>query len=108
ADSLARELRDLREEFRDLKAAAIARPHDDDLRQDLDRLAQSINRLGTASSPAASGLRHEFEELRSLMDGLAREDTVREIDSRWSGIERRLQSLDGEALHDELARLAHR
>ncbi|MCL6705647.1 peptidoglycan-binding protein [Pseudomonas sp. R2.Fl] len=108
ADSLARELRGLREEFRDLKAVATARAPDDDLRQDLDRLAQSINRLGTASGPAASGLRHEFEELRSLMDGLAREDSVREIDGRWSGIERRLESLDGEALHGELARLALR
>lgn len=108
ADSLARELRDLREEFRDLKAVAVARPQNDDLRQDLDRLAQSINRLGSATSPATSGLRHEFEELRSLMDGLAREDSVREIDGRWSGIERRLQSLDGEALHGELARLAQR
>ncbi|MBO3758886.1 peptidoglycan-binding protein [Ciceribacter sp. L1K22] len=101
SDNLARELRDVRQELRDLKSIATTHTPDEDLRADMNRLAQSIGRLEPAAGTSGNALRREFEELRSLMDGLAREDSVR-------GIEGRLESLDGELLQDELGRLAMR
>ncbi len=108
ADGLAREISGLRTEMRGIRTLAEQQRPSDDLRDDFARLAESIQHLGQVRAPGADGLRAEFEELRSLMDGLAREDSVRHMETRWDRIEERLEDTDPAALRDELVRLADR
>ncbi|MBV2185628.1 MAG: SEL1-like repeat protein [Rhizobium sp.] len=108
SEGLAREISSLRNEMRGIRSLAEQHRPSDDMRADIARLADSIQHLGQARAPGADGLRAEFEELRSLMDGLAREDSVRHMESRWVQIEERLEDADPAALRDELVRLADR
>ncbi|MFP5076550.1 peptidoglycan-binding protein [Rhizobium sp. YIM 134829] len=108
-DGLTREMTALRAEIRGIKAEAA---QDDrlavDIRSDLQRLADSISTLGH-QAPAAEqdALRAEFDDLRRMIDGLAREDSVRRMETRWTGVEEAL-SLSDSNRDDELVALAYR
>ncbi|MDM9626328.1 peptidoglycan-binding protein [Rhizobium sp. S152] len=109
SEGVTREMNALRTELRDITASAGDRNFADDIRADMGRLSQSIDQLaGRSAAPEAQGLRGEFEELRSLMDGLAREDSLRHIESRWDGFENQLHALDTAGLQEELVALAYR
>lgn len=109
SEGVTREMNALRGELREIKASAEDRHFADDIRADMGRLAESIDHLAARSTaPEAEGLRGEFEELRSLMDGLAREDSLRHIESRWDGFENQLHTLDTAGLQEELVALAYR
>lgn len=108
ADSLAREINGLRSEMRTIRALAEERRPNDDMRADIARLAESIQQLGATKAPGADALRQEFEGLRSLMDGLAREDSVSRMEQRWDYVEARLDEFDSATLRHELLRLAER
>ncbi|EJT02824.1 SEL1-like repeat protein [Rhizobium sp. CCGE 510] len=109
SEGVTREMNALRAELREIKANAGDGGFADDMRADMGRLAQSITQLtGRSSGPEATGLREDFEELRSLMDGLAREDSLRHMENRWDGFESRLAALDTEGLQEELVSLAYR
>lgn len=106
ADGLEREMQSLRSEIRGIRQMAEGRGNNDDLREELLRLSTGINQLGRQSGQA-EGLRVEFDELRSVLDGLAREDSVRRMEDRWSGVEQRLSAFD-QTRDDELVALAYR
>lgn len=110
SEGVAREVGLLRSEIRSIKASASDPRYADEMREDLARLASSINQLGRqpAARDEAEGLRVEFEELRSLMDGLAREETMQRIEGRWDSVEDKIYSLDTISLHEELIALAYR
>ncbi len=109
SEGVTREMNALRSELREIKASAQDRHFADDIRADMSRLSQSIAQLTSRSvGPEASGLRDEFEELRSLMDGLAREDSMRHLERRWDSVENRLADLDTAGLQEELVSLAYR
>lgn len=109
SEGVTREMNTLRAELREIKENAGDSRFADDMRADMGRLAQSITQLtGRSSGPEAAGLREDFEELRSLMDGLAREDSLRHMENRWDGVESRLAALDTEGLQEELVSLAYR
>lgn len=108
ADSLSREVVGLREEMRSIRALAEATRPADDLRADIDRLAESIHHLDSARVPETEGLREDFNQLRSLMDGLAREESVQRMERRWSDVEVRLDHFDPDAIREEILRLADR
>ncbi|ARO22418.1 peptidoglycan-binding domain-containing protein [Rhizobium sp. TAL182] len=109
SEGVTREMSALRAELREIKATAGDSRFADDIRADMNRLAQSISQLtGRSSGPEAAGLREDFEELRSLMDGLAREESLRHMENRWDGVESRLAALDTEGLQEELVSLAYR
>ncbi|HUH48328.1 MAG TPA: peptidoglycan-binding protein, partial [Mycoplana sp.] len=108
SDGLGREMDTLRAEMRAIRQAAETRDHGDDVREDLQRLAQGINQLGRQSGGSeADGLRVEFDQLRSVLDGLAREDSVRRMEGRWNDVEQRLVASD-QSRDDELVALAYR
>lgn len=108
AEGLGREMDMLRSEMRAIRQAAEVRGHDDDIRADLQRLAQGISQLGRQSDRSETdSLRVEFDELRSVLDGLAREDSVRRMETRWSGVEEKLAAAD-QSRDDELLALAYR
>ncbi|OWV72160.1 hemagglutinin [Rhizobium sp. R634] len=109
SEGVTREMNALRAELREIKDNAGDGRFADDIRADMGRLAQSISQLtGRSNGPEAAGLREDFEELRSLMDGLAREDSLRHMENRWDGFESRLAALDTEGLQEELVSLAYR
>ncbi len=109
ADGLAREMETLRAEIRGITAdAGQDQALAEDMRGDLQRLADSINQLGKQASPAQTDeLKHEFDDLRSMIEGLAREDSVRRMETRWTGVEDRLNVFDTNR-DDELVALAYR
>ncbi len=108
AESMAREISGLRHEMRSLRTLAEESRPSEDMRLDIAKLADSIHQLDAAKAPGADGLQAEFNELRSLMDGLAREDSVVRMERRWSDVEVRLGELDTSAMRDEIIRLADR
>ncbi|MCJ7994954.1 SEL1-like repeat protein [Rhizobium cremeum] len=108
SESLSREVGTLRAEMRSIRALAEDQRPSEALRNDIARLAESIQHLSLSRAPGADGLREEFEELRSLMDGLAREDSVRRMDNRWSHIEEKISDVDPAAMREELVLLADR
>jgi len=108
AESLSHEIAGLRNEMRSLRALAEESRPRDDLHQDIARLAESLQRLEGVKAPGTDGLREDFNELRSLMDGLAREDSMRRMERRWDDVEVRLDGLDTGAMRDEIIRIADR
>jgi localization factor PodJL len=106
---LSREMSSLRSEMHGIAAAAsqgdaLAQ----DIRADLQRLSQSIGVLGRQTTSAdTDALRAEFDTLRDVIDGLAREESVRRMETRWTGVEDRLNVFDA-ARDDELVALAYR
>lgn len=109
SEGVTREMNALRSELREITTSAAGGHFASDIHADMGRLAESINQLAGRSDTAdAHGLRGEFEELRSLMDGLAREDSLRHIEDRWDGFETQLHALDTAGLQEELVALAYR
>lgn len=112
SDGVAREMNALRAEIHDIKSVATDRNGpNEDLRAELARLGESIDLLGhqsRARGGSSDALRAEFEDLRALMDGLAREDSLRGMEKRWSGMERRLEEFDPAPMRDEVVSLAYR
>ncbi|CAN7194058.1 peptidoglycan-binding protein [Rhizobium sp. LjRoot30] len=110
SEGVSREVGALRSEMRNIKASAQDQHFAADVRDDLARLAQSIDQLGGQGAPHREivGLQTEFQDLRVLLDGLAREDSVRRMETRWHGVEDRLQALDPVPLQEELVSLAYR
>ncbi|MDF0695387.1 peptidoglycan-binding protein [Rhizobium sp. MC63] len=109
SEGVTREMNALRTELREIKTSAGDGRFADDIRADMNRLAQSITQLtGRTGGAEAAGLREDFEDLRSLMDGLAREESLRHMETRWDGFENRLAALDTEGLQEELVSLAYR
>jgi len=108
AEGVAREAQGLRAEIRNIRAAAEDQQFIGDLRDDIARLAGSIDQLGNLASPDVYALRNEFEDLRLTIDQLAREDSVHRIESRWNTVEDTLRGFDAGALQDEIVSLAYR
>jgi localization factor PodJL len=102
AESITREVSALRAEIRDIRSNAEDKHFAADVREDMARLADSISQLaGHPGQPETAGLKAEFDELRSLMDGLAREDSLHHV-------ERQVQAIDTVGLQEELVSLAYR
>ncbi|AYG65155.1 MULTISPECIES: peptidoglycan-binding protein [unclassified Rhizobium] len=99
AESVTREVNTLRAEIRDIRENAEDKHFVADVREDMARLADSISQL--AGQPETAGLKAEFDELRSLMDGLAREESLHHVG-------RQVKAIDTTALQDELVSLAYR
>lgn len=108
SEGVAREAQGLRAEIRNIRAVAEDQQFIGDLRDDIARLAGSIDQLGNLASPDAYGLRNEFEDLRLTIDQLAREDSVHRIESRWNNVEDTLRGFDATSLQDEIVALAYR
>ncbi|GGF95432.1 hemagglutinin [Rhizobium wenxiniae] len=108
SEGVSHEMRSLKEEVRAIRAQAEGSRFTQDVQADLARLAQGIDQLAMQSAPGASGLRSEFEDLRSVMDGLARQESLRQMQDQWVGLEERLQDADTSALREELVALAYR
>ncbi|WJH38934.1 hypothetical protein N7E02_18570 [Aliirhizobium terrae] len=108
SDGFGREMKALRDEVRAIKMQAEDHRLSPNVESDLTRLAQGIDQLTTQATPEAAGLRAEFEELRAVMDGLARETSLQQMQNQWQGLEERIQEADASALREEIVALAYR
>ena len=98
--ALRREMGELRKEARD---QSLPR----ELRRDLAGISASIDALGTQDG-GADALRLELDSMREMVDQLAREESVRSLESRWQSMEEQVSGLDMAALREELVNLAYR
>lgn len=109
SEGVSREIGGLLSEMRAIKSMAGDRRYAEDMRGDLARLADGIGQISRQARPdEAQSLRAEFEDLRAMMDNLAREDSLQRMESRWNGFEERIGGFNTEALQDELVSLAYR
>ncbi|MDH6265675.1 localization factor PodJL [Rhizobium sp. SG_E_25_P2] len=107
----------IREEIRGLKGAAAGGVGASDLvRKEILKLNETIRRLGeTEQAPRVDDLLSEIEDLRTMATGLAREDSFRRLDDKWSRAEqiwdhtaRKVDELDQDSLREELVQIAWR
>lgn len=87
------------------------------IREDLEKIAHSINQFDTAytaqtnshgSQQAIDSLRLEVDSLRTMIDKVAREETLTSLDNRWGSIERNLRDFQPTLLHADVSSLASR
>ena len=106
-ESLTRELGAIRHEVRDLTAHSRDGGLPDDLNRELAGLSDRIERLGDSGGHIDS-LRLELDSMRSMIEGLAREDSVRSLESRWHSLEDQVSAIDMGGVRDDLVKLAYR
>ena len=108
SEGVAREMQGVRSELRNIRSFAEDQDFAEDIREDVARLAASIERMGGATSPDAEALRIEFEELRNLMDQVAREDSMHRMEQRFDTMDTTLRGFDTAPLQEEIVALAYR
>ncbi|MDB5525813.1 MAG: peptidoglycan-binding protein [Rhizobium sp.] len=112
-DTLALGLNEIRSDMRSLKSATANSHGGSDLvRDELARLGDSIDRLGSGNRMQGlqdvNELRADLEDLRNMTSGLAREDSIRHLEMRWDRAESKLAAMDPDLLKEELVQLAWR
>ncbi|KQM34653.1 hemagglutinin [Rhizobium sp. Leaf68] len=108
SEGVAREMQGVRSELRNIRSFAENQDFAEDIREDVARLAASIDRLSTTSGPDSQALRSEVEELRSLVEQMARQDSMHKMERRWDEVEDTLRGFDQTALKEEIVALAYR
>ena len=104
---LIKEMAALRREMSELRAEARDQALPQELRRDLAGISASIDALGSHDGGADS-LRLELDSMRAMVDRLAREDSVRALETRWQSMEEQVSGLDMAGLRDDLVNLAYR
>jgi len=132
ASRIAGELKEIREDIRQQMTASLQSEFDAlraelgkmlseshakgvGLDTEISRLSRSMRNLSEHTDDRAIGeLRAEIAELRAALDTLAREETLRGVDSRWDEFDRRWTSLENrlsdgrDHLDPEIAALSER
>ncbi|MCP4997656.1 MAG: hemagglutinin [Hyphomicrobiales bacterium] len=115
ADALVSLRNDMRRDVDEIKTITGSAAMPNDVRDDLARLATQIEafenaRIGEHARAGndSSVLQNELDELRTLVNDLAREDTMQRLENRWDGFEERISDLDPKAVREELITLSYR
>lgn len=108
SEGISREMEQMRSEIHAIRELSADRRLPDELRDELVRLALSIEEMNHRTPSDTGVLQQELDELRHLMDGLAREDSVQRMELRWAELEDRFQELDTHGIQRELIALAYR
>ncbi|WP_099867884.1 peptidoglycan-binding protein [Pararhizobium haloflavum] len=109
SEDIARHVGALRGEMVHIRSLAERETMPDAIRADLLHLSQSIDTLGQASQAGdVAAMQADREVLQQLVEGLAREETVRSLDNRWADICAFMQEADPGAVRDEIAALTKR
>lgn len=115
--TVQRELAQLHNEMSSLGAVASQGGNHGSFGADLEAIAQSLKQIeqgqqyyasSSASSSELDSLRLEMDNIRSLVDTMAREETLTGLDNRWSSVEESLRNFDPSGMQSELAGLSHR
>ena len=110
SDNMNKGLASLRndvDEIKSLTGSAAARP---DLTKDLANIANQIEALETRRTETQRiELCSELDKLRTMVNELAREDSMRRLESRWDGFEEQISGLNpAESLREDLITLSYR
>lgn len=105
--SLTGELETLRREIRGIAAESHGAGMPDELRRELARIGASIDRIDGGAGQADS-LRLELDAMRTTIDRLAREDSVRALETRWQSVEDQISGINVSGLRDDIVNLAYR
>lgn len=93
ANGLQREFDGLRQEFQDISDTGNTAASK--LGRDVERLSDVVQSLGQKSDDRTINmLRLEIEQMKSALDPLAREETVRSVDRRWDDFDRRFNDFE--------------
>ncbi len=116
SDSMSREFGALRRDVDEIKAlsgTAATRP---DISQDLAHLAHQLEELenrradneSRRADSQGAALRAELDDLRTMVNDLAREDSMRRLENRWDGFEERISGMDPASIREDLITLSYR
>ena len=119
--NLNREFESLRADIERAYDTVASNAPSPELGRKLERLSDSIQGLASRSDDKAIELlRREMDQVRQVMNSLAREETVRSVERRWSALDQRFdafeEKLQGrgsagdpaiEALTERLEQIAH-
>ncbi len=109
AESLASLRNDLRRDVDEIKTMAGSGAMPTDIRSDLARLADQIESIDHSRNTGGMNTLHmELDELRNVVNELAREDSMRRLETRWDGFEERISDLDPAAIREEMITLSYR
>tara|TARA_R110000751_G_scaffold95381_8_gene186552 strand:+ start:36948 stop:40271 length:3324 start_codon:yes stop_codon:yes gene_type:complete len=109
ADAVASLRNDMRRDVGEIKTMTSSAAMPSDIKADLARIAEQINSFDNSRSDmAANGIQNELEELRTMVNELAREDSMRRLETRWDGFEERISDLDSASIRDEMITLSYR
>jgi len=90
---LQREFEGLRQEFQHISASGSTAASK--LGRDVERLSDVVQSLGEKGDDRTINmLRLEIEQMKSALDPLAREETVRSVDRRWDDFNRRFNDFE--------------
>ncbi|MEM6460584.1 MAG: peptidoglycan-binding protein [Pseudomonadota bacterium] len=115
ADALVSLRKDLRRDVDEIKTITGSTAVSGDIRDELGRLAAKIEdfehaRMGEQArrGDQNSVLQTELDELRKMVNDLAREESMQRLENRWDGFEERISDLDPAAVREELITLSYR
>ena len=109
ADALVTLRNDMRRDVDEIKSMTGSAAMPGEVREDLARLASQIAAFESARPGQDAQILHrELDELRAMINEMAREDSMRRLENRWDGFEERIADLDPAAVREELITLAYR
>ncbi|TRL42943.1 peptidoglycan-binding protein [Rhizobium straminoryzae] len=108
SENIAREMQVLRADVQSMQGLANGKRLDDDLRDELARLADSVDAVSRRMPEAAENLRADLDALRGLIDDMASRTDAEPAERRWTLLEARLDELDAAGIRKELIALAYR
>ena len=115
ADALVSLRNDMRRDVDEIKTITGSASVPNDVRDELARLADQIeafesSRMGDQARAGSDSsiLQSELDELRMVVNDLAREESMRRLENRWDGFEERISDLDPKAVREELITLSYR
>ncbi|KQZ50705.1 hypothetical protein ASD54_10875 [Rhizobium sp. Root149] len=108
SEGISREMEHVRHEIHAIRDLSADRRLPDELRSELARLAQIVEDMHHQAPEGSQRLQGELYELRAMMDGLAREESVHRMEVRWNELEDRIQDIDTQGIQKELIALAYR
>ncbi|WP_419909400.1 peptidoglycan-binding protein [Hoeflea sp.] len=109
AEALAAMRNDMRRDVDEIKTMTGSAAMPGEIRNDLAHLASQLEALDAARPGNDTGeLHQELEGLRSLVNELAREESMQRLENRWEGFEERISDLDPAAVREELITLSYR
>lgn len=108
SEGISREMEHVRDEINVIRDLSADRRLPEELRGELARLAHIVEEMNHQVPAGSLRIQGELDELRTMMDGLAREESVNRMELRWNDLEDRFQDLDTHGIQKELIALAYR
>jgi localization factor PodJL len=109
SENINREFGSLRRDVDEIKALSGAAAARSDVSQDLAQLSNQLELMESRRSDNQSDELHaELDELRTMVNELAREDSMRRLETRWDGFEERISGMDSAPIREDLITLSYR